>query len=239
MKQAREYIKELLDKFLEGQTTEAEEQILSKYFCETNDISSAWQKYKQLFMSFKTDAYDFSKEEIDALLVPNQLKKPSVIPLWTLVSAVSAAVVLLLLVWHPWIGDKVNAISPIARNNSVDVAETKKRVDEVKTHEESDVQITQKTYLISETKSHVSKTPKEKCRKHLISEPLKVQETSASEMIDIVYTLADLSPDDVNINVSPVCNGFAVKATDGNSYIMKLSAEGTLSLEQTSLLINI
>ena len=239
MKQAREYIKELLDKFLEGQTTEAEEQILSKYFCETNDISPAWQKYKQLFMSFKTDAYDFSKEEIDALLVPNQLKKPSVIPLWTLVSAVSVAAVLLLLVWHPWIGDKVNAISPIARNNSVDVAETKTRVDEVKTHEESDVQITQKTYLLSETKSPVSKTPKEKCRKHLISEPLKVQETSASEMIDIVYTLADLSPDDVNINVSPVCNGFAVKATDGNSYIMKLSAEGTLSLEQTSQLINI
>ena len=92
MKQAREYIKALLDKFLEGQTTEAEEQILSKYFCETNDISPAWQKYKQLFMSFKTDAYDFSKEEIDALLVPNQLKKPSVIPLWTLVSAESAAV---------------------------------------------------------------------------------------------------------------------------------------------------
>lgn len=238
MKQTREYIKELLDKFLEGQTTEAEEQILSKYFCEANDISPAWQKYKQLFMSFKTDAYDFSKEEIDALLVPNQLKKSSVIPLWTLVSAVSAAVVLLL-VWHPWIGDKVNEISPIAKNNSVDIAETKKRVDEVKKHEESDMQITQKTYLISETKSHVSKTPKEKCRKHLISEPLKVQETSASEMIDIVYTLADLSPDDVNINVSPVCNGFAVNATNGNSYIMKLSAEGTLSLEQTSQLINI
>lgn len=234
MKQAREYIKELLDKFLEGQTTEAEEQILSKYFCEANDISPAWLKYKQLFMSFKTDAYDFSKEEIDALLIPNQLKKPSVIPLWTLVSAVSAAVVLLLLVWHPWIGDKVNAISPIARNNSVDVAETKTRVDEVKTHEEPDVQITQKTYLLSETKSPVSKTPKEKCRKHFVSEPLKVQETSASEMIDIVYTLADLSPDDVNINVSPVCNGFAVNTTDGNSYIMKLSAEGTLSLEQTS-----
>lgn len=167
------------------------------------------------------------------------MKKPSVIPLWTLVSAVSAAVVLLLLVWHPWIGDKVNEISPIAKNNSVDVAETKKRDDEVKTQEESDVQITQKTYLLSETKSPVSKTPKEKCRKHLISEPLKVQETSASEMIDIVYTLADLSPDDVNINVFPVCNGFAVNATDGNSYIMKLSAEGTLSLEQTSQLINI
>lgn len=125
MKQTREYIKELLDKFLEGQTTEAEEQILSRYFCEANDISPAWQKYKQLFMSFKTDAYDFSKEEIDALLVPNQLKKPSVIPLWTLVSAVSAAVVLLLLVWHPWIGDKVNETSPIAKINSVDVAETK------------------------------------------------------------------------------------------------------------------
>ena len=96
-----------------------------------------------------------------------------------------------------------------------------------------------RNHVGSETKSPVSKTPKEKCRKHLISEPLKVQETSASEMIDIVYTLADLSPDDVNINVSPVCNGFAVKATDGNSYIMKLSAEGTLSLEQTSLLINL
>lgn len=160
MKQTREYIKELLDKFLEGQTTEAEELILSKYFCEANNISPAWQKYKQLFMSFKTDAYDFSKEEIDALLVPNQLKKPSVIPLWTLVSAVSAAVVLLLLVWHPWIGDKVNAISPIARNNSVDVAETKTRVDEVKTHEEPDVQIAQKRIFFLKQNYLLAKRPR-------------------------------------------------------------------------------
>lgn len=238
MKRKKDYIEELLGKFMEGQTTETEEQILSKYFCEARDIPTKWQEYKQLFLSFKTDAYDFSKEEIEAMLVSNQQKNTSVINIWTLVSAVCAAAVLLLLVWHPCIENTVNEISPIAVTKPIDVAEAKTDVN-VKAQDETVIQMTQKTSLLSSTKSHVSKSLKDNSRKHLKSEPDKVQEISASEMIEAVYTLSDLCPDDINITVSPVSEGFAVNASNGNSYILKLSCDGSISMEQTSQFINI
>ena len=75
MKYEKEYIEGLLEKFLEGQTTEEEEQMLQDYFCTTEDIPASWQMYKDLFLSFKTDAYEFSEGEIDAMLAPVIEKK--------------------------------------------------------------------------------------------------------------------------------------------------------------------
>lgn len=82
MKYEKEYIEGLLEKFLEGQTTEEEEQMLQDYFCTTEDIPASWQMYKDLFLSFKTDAYEFSEGEIDAMLAPVIEKKTRNVHLW-------------------------------------------------------------------------------------------------------------------------------------------------------------
>ncbi len=94
MKQ-KEHIASLLEKFLEGQSTEAEEQTLSEYFDRADDVRAEWAAYQELFRSFKTDAYDFSDEEIDAILAPTPSKKGIVVSLlrW---SAVVCAIIAVL-----------------------------------------------------------------------------------------------------------------------------------------------
>ena len=47
------YIQSLLDKFLEGNTTETEERLLSDYFSSDNDIPTEWQEYVIFFRGFK------------------------------------------------------------------------------------------------------------------------------------------------------------------------------------------
>lgn len=59
------HIKELLDKFMSAQTTEAEEQELSDYFANNKDIPTEWKSYSVLFGSFKTDAYDYDEKYLD------------------------------------------------------------------------------------------------------------------------------------------------------------------------------
>ena len=61
------HIKELLDKFMSAQTTEAEEQELSDYFANNKDIPTEWKAYSVLFGSFKTDAYDYDEKYLDEM----------------------------------------------------------------------------------------------------------------------------------------------------------------------------
>lgn len=68
MKQKKMDIAELLEKFLKGETCEAEEQMLTDYFYHADQIPEDWHIYKELFQSFRTDAYDFSPEEMDEML---------------------------------------------------------------------------------------------------------------------------------------------------------------------------
>lgn len=77
-----EYIEGLLEKFLEGLTTEEEEQMLQDFFCTAEDIPASWQMYKDLFLSFETDAYEFNEGEIDAILTPVVIEKTRDVHLW-------------------------------------------------------------------------------------------------------------------------------------------------------------
>ena len=61
-------IERLLVRFEQGETSEAEETRLRDFFRQTDDIPSAWEPYRELFQSFETSAYDFSGEELDAML---------------------------------------------------------------------------------------------------------------------------------------------------------------------------
>ncbi len=62
------HIKELLDKFMSAQTTEAEEQELSDYFANNKDVPEEWKSYSVLFGSFETDAYDLDEKYLDEKL---------------------------------------------------------------------------------------------------------------------------------------------------------------------------
>ena len=101
----QEKIKSLLGKFLEGQTTEAEEQALAEYFSDNDDIDipEEWMAYKQMFESFKTDAYDFSEKEMEDMLAPKPRKKTNIRHLWPWASAACvAAAIAVLAVLHAW-----------------------------------------------------------------------------------------------------------------------------------------
>ena len=111
MKYSREYIERLLGKFVDGLTTELEEQRLAEYFDTADDIPAEWQVYKEMFRSFKTDDYNFSNAELDAMLTSDIAVDPSaaqIMPkhtshVWRWMSvAACAAVVVAFVAIRPW-----------------------------------------------------------------------------------------------------------------------------------------
>lgn len=62
----KDQISALLHRFMDGETTEHEEQLLAQYFATAKDIPTEWQEYKLMFDSFGSQAYDFSDEQLDS-----------------------------------------------------------------------------------------------------------------------------------------------------------------------------
>lgn len=136
MKYSREYIEQLLGKFVDGLTTELEEQQLAEYFDTADDIPAEWQVYKEMFRSFKTDDYNFSNAELDAMLTSDVAVEPSaahILPKhtshvwrWVAVAACVAVVVAFVAV-RPWAAftDNTSAVDKMV------AVEKPKRVDEV------------------------------------------------------------------------------------------------------------
>lgn len=136
MKYSREYIEQLLGKFVDGLTTELEEQQLAEYFDTADDIPAEWQVYKEMFRSFKTDDYNFSNAELDAMLTSDVAVEPSaahILPKhtshvwrWVAVAACVAVVVAFVAV-RPWAAftDNTSAVDKMV------AVEKAKRVDEV------------------------------------------------------------------------------------------------------------
>ena len=63
MIQTNENIGKLLERFVQGLTTESEEQLLSDYFCTAEAIPEEWMVSKELFASFSHVVYDFREDE--------------------------------------------------------------------------------------------------------------------------------------------------------------------------------
>ena len=93
LKYNEDNIKELLLRFTEGQTTEAEEEVLKDYFTHSEHIPEEWEAYKDLFSSFDTDAYDFTQEEVDAMFVDEPAKKRAIWP-WLSIAGIAACLIL-------------------------------------------------------------------------------------------------------------------------------------------------
>ena len=117
LKYNEDNIKKLLLRFTEGQTTEAEEEVLKDYFTHSEHIPEEWEAYKELFSSFDTDAYDFTLEEVDAMFVAEPTKKRVIWP-WISIAGIAACLLLVFTLYPRKSSDTL-----VADNNKV---ETKK-----------------------------------------------------------------------------------------------------------------
>lgn len=190
MKYSREYIERLLGKFVDGLTTELEEQQLAEYFDTADDIPTEWQVYKEMFRSFKTDDYNFSNAELDAMLTQ---PKPA-LHIWRWVAVVAcAAVVVAFVAIRPWAAftDNTSAVDKMV------AVEKSKRVDEVK----SDVDIvkTQDTGMIEKSaeENFDDKTQRKTQSKRLTTKRLHTVEPSVVNSVDNIIATVTLPNEQV------------------------------------------
>ncbi|MCI6562655.1 MAG: hypothetical protein MSA44_04060 [Bacteroidales bacterium] len=238
----KEYIASLLEKFLEGQSTEAEEQTLSEYFDSADDVPAEWVAYQELFRSFTTDAYDFGNEEIDAMLAPSPSKKGIVVSLlrW---SAVACAIIVVLA--GAWLYYKDIAPSPTISQKPVI---TQNEVKKVAEKNGEDKKVTMREKIESPTLlAHKEQQPVMKHRKkakHIAENEVQApttDEVSTTELLETVSVLTTMDAEYASITAKPHKNGFLVNVmcTDGeaSSFLLQRSSDGT-SLKLTTQLIN-
>lgn len=238
----KEYIASLLEKFLEGQSTEAEEQTLSEYFDSADDVPAEWVAYQELFRSFTTDAYDFGNEEIDAMLAPTPSKKGIVMSLlrW---SAVACAIIAVLA--GAWLYYKDIALSPTISQKPVITQNEVKKVAE-KNGEDKKVTMREKiespTLLAQKEQQPAMKHRKK--AKRIAEKGVQApttDEVSTTELLETVSVLTTMDAEYASITAKPHKNGFLVNVmcTDGeaSSFLLQRSSDGT-SLKLTTQLIN-
>lgn len=91
MKYDKEYIEQLLQRFMDGETSEREEQFLTEFFSSNNSLPAEWEPYREMFVSFSTDAYSFSKEEMDYFAKEESTTKTRIIKLFPWIAAACMA----------------------------------------------------------------------------------------------------------------------------------------------------
>lgn len=241
MKQ-NEHIASLLEKFLEGQSTETEEQTLSEYFDRADDVPAEWTVYQEMFRSFTTDAYDFCDREIDAMLAPTPSKKGIVVSLlrW---SAVACAIIAVLA--GAWLYYKDIAPSPTISQKPVI---TQNEVKKVAEKNGEDKKVTMREKIESPTLlAHKEQQPAMKHRKKAKriaekeAQAPTTDEVSTTELLETVSVLTTMDAEYASITAKPHKNGFLVNVmcTDGeaSSFLLQRSSDGT-SLKLTTQLIN-
>ena len=209
MIQTKENIGKLLERFVQGLTTESEEQLLSDYFCTAEAIPEEWMVYKDLFDSFSTDVYDFSEDEKDAMLARVPRKKAKSATLWIWAVAACAVAVMVIAI-------------PMMRRQ----AEVKRVVETT-----PDVP-TQTAEPRAETAPKPAKSagrPQEK----------QTERISTPELLEAVALLADVVPDDIVISSHDDEFKVSTVSDNGNSnsYMLRRGS-GESSIELISQSIN-
>ena len=96
----------ILSKFMAGETSLDEEQLLAEYF-RTHEVGDEWQEYKEMFALFDSGAVDIEPEEeakhptnfTDAKVrkLPKAVnEKPKIVPIRWIMTGIAASVLLLL-----------------------------------------------------------------------------------------------------------------------------------------------
>lgn len=223
MIQTKENIGKLLERFVQGLTTESEEQLLSDYFCTAEAIPEEWMVYKELFDSFSTDVYDFSEDEKDAMLVRVPRKKAKSATLWIWAVAACAVAVMVIAI-------------PMMRNSGEmaqkPVAEVRRQVEVKRVVETTPDVPPQKVEPRAETAPKPAKSAGRAQEK-------QTERISTPELLEAVALLADVVPDDIVI--SSLDNEFKVSTVSdngsSNSYMLRRGS-GESSIELISQSIN-
>lgn len=101
----KEYLEQLLQRFMDGGTNEQEELLLTEYFSMSDNIPKEWEAYRELFATFSTDAYNFTVEELNEFTKENA-SKPRTIRLWPWLAVACVTTLLVVLLDPPKGEDK-------------------------------------------------------------------------------------------------------------------------------------
>ena len=102
----KQTITRILSKFMAGETSLDEEQLLAEYF-RTHEVGDEWQEYKEMFALFDSGAVDVEPEEeakhpinftdVKVRKLPKAVnEKPKIVPIRWLMTGIAASVLLLL-----------------------------------------------------------------------------------------------------------------------------------------------
>ena len=116
----KQEITRILGKFMTGETSLEEEQILAQYF-RTHEVGDEWQEYKEMFALFDNGEVDIEPDDASNQLfdddnekikmLPKAVnEKPKIIPIWWLTAGIAASVLLLLALHY-----KGNDVKPEAQ----------------------------------------------------------------------------------------------------------------------------
>ena len=223
MIQTKENIGKLLERFVQGLTTESEEQLLSDYFSTAEAIPEEWMVFKELFDSFSTDVYDFSEDEKDAMLarVPRKKGKSATLWIWAVAACVVAVMVIAI---------------PMMRNSGEmaqkPVAEIRRQVEVKRVVETTPNVPPQKVEPRAETAPKPAKSAGRAQEK-------QTERISTPELLEAVALLADVVPDDIVISSHD--DEFKVSTVsdngNSNSYMLRRGL-GESSIELISQSIN-
>ena len=223
MIQTNKNIGKLLERFVQGLTTESEEQLLSDYFSTAEAIPEEWMVFKELFDSFSTDVYDFSEDEKDAMLARVPRKKAKSVTLW--IWAVAACVVAVMVIAIPMMRNSGEMVQK-------PVAEVRRQVEVKRVVETTSDVPPQKVEPRAET---VPKPAKSAGR----AQEKQTERISTPELLEAVALLADVVPDDIVISSQD--DEFKVSTVsdngNSNSYMLRRGL-GESSIELISQSIN-
>ena len=116
----KQEITRILDKFMTGETSLEEEQMLAQYF-RTHEVGDEWQEYKEMFALFDNGEVDIEPDDASnqsfdddngkIMMLPKAVnEKPKIIPIWWLTAGIAASVLLLLALHY-----KGNDVKPEAQ----------------------------------------------------------------------------------------------------------------------------
>lgn len=223
MIQTKENIGKLLERFVQGLTTESEEQLLSDYFSTAEAIPEEWMVYKELFDSFSTDVYDFSEDEKDAMLARVPQKKGKSATLWIWAAAACAVAVMVIAI-------------PMMRNSGEmaqkPVAEVRRQA-EVKRVVETTPDVPPQT---AEPRAETAPKPAKSADR---AQEKQTERISTPELLEAVALLADVVPDDIVISSQDDEFKVSTVSDNGssNSYMLRRGS-GESSIELISQSIN-
>lgn len=223
MIQTKENIGKLLERFVQGLTTESEEQLLSDYFSTAEAIPEEWMVYKELFDSFSTDVYDFSEDEKDAMLARVPRKKAKSARLWIWATAACAVAVMVIAI-------------PMMRNSG---EMARKPVAEVRRQAEVRRVVATTPDMPTQTAEPRAEMASKPAKSAGRAQEKQTERISTPELLEAVALLADVVPDDIVISSQDDEFKVSTVSDNGssNSYMLRRGS-GESSIELISQSIN-